>query len=117
MNIGIVGGRDFSDYDLLKGKLTDFIAMNKISVNAIVSGGAKGTDTLAEKLAAEIGVQMIVFRPEYDKYGRRATLERNTLIIEHSDIVFAFWNGTSRGTLDSITKARKREKQLYIVSY
>ena len=117
MNIGIVGGRDFKDYDLLKEKLVEFIGVNNITVDAIVSGGAKGTDTLAEKFAEDTGVQMVVFKPEFDRYGRRAALERNTLIIDHSDIVFAFWDGKSKGTLDSITKAKKMEKKLFIISY
>lgn len=117
MNIGIVGGRDFIDYDLLKEKLVDFIADNNINVDAIVSGGAKGADTLAEKIAEEFGVQMLVFKPEFDKYGRRAALERNTLIIDHSDVVFAFWDGKSKGTFDSITKAKKRDKKLFIINY
>ncbi|RST27616.1 DUF2493 domain-containing protein [Chryseobacterium lacus] len=117
MNIGIVGGRNFQDYDLLKEKVVEFINGNHISVDALVSGGARGADTLAEKLAAEINVEMIVFKPDYEKHGKGATLARNTLIIEHSDVVFAFWNGKSRGTLDSITKAQKMEKELFIISY
>lgn len=117
MNIGIVGGRDFKNYDLLKEKLVDFIGVNDITVDAIVSGGAKGADTLAKKFAEDIGVQILVFKPEFDKYGRRAALERNTLIIDHSDVVFAFWDGKSKGTFDSITKAKKREKKLFIINY
>lgn len=116
MNIAIVGGRDFNDYDLLKNTLNNYIE-NKSFLSAIVSGGAKGADTLAEKYAEEIGVEMIVFPPNYEKYGRLATLHRNTEIIVASDIVFAFWNGKSRGTLDSITKAKKLEKTLFIINY
>lgn len=116
MNIGIVGGRDFNDYDLLKKTLNAYIE-NKSFLTAIVSGGAKGTDTFAEKYAQELGVEMIVYRPDYKKFGRGAALARNTQIIEHSDVVFAFWDGQSRGTMDSINKAKKLEKTLFIVSY
>lgn len=35
----------------------------------------------------------------------------------NSDIVFAFWDGKSRGTLDSITKAKNLEKKLFIIEY
>jgi len=117
MNIGIVGGRDFENYDLLKEKLYDFIDIRAVNVDTIVSGGAKGADSLAEKFAEDIGVQVMIFRPEYEKYGRRAPLERNTLIIKHSDVVFAFWDGKSRGTLDSITKAKKMDKELVIINF
>ncbi|MBS1571972.1 MAG: DUF2493 domain-containing protein [Bacteroidetes bacterium] len=116
MNIGIVGGRDFNDYDLLKKTLDAYIE-NKSFLTAIVSGGAKGTDTLAEKYAKELGVDMVVYRPDYKKFGRLAALARNTQIIEHSDVVFAFWDGKSRGTMDSVNKAKRMEKQLFIINY
>ena len=64
MNIGIVGGRNFNDYDLLKKTLDAYIE-NKSFLTAIVSGGATGADTLAEKYAQELGVEMIVYRPDY----------------------------------------------------
>lgn len=116
MNIGIVGGRDFNNYDLLKKNLDAYIE-NQSILTAIVSGGAPGTDTLAEKYAQELAVDMIVYRPDYKKFGRGAALARNTQIIEHSDVVFAFWDGKSRGTMDSINKAKKLAKQLFIISY
>lgn len=116
MNIAIVGGRNFNDYELLKKTLNDYIE-NKSFLNAIVSGGADGTDILAERYAEEMGVEMIVFRPDYKKFGRLAALHRNTEIIENSDVVFAFWDGKSRGTHDSIKKAKKFEKKLFIINF
>lgn len=110
MKIAIVGGRDFNDYELLKNELAKFTKENEISLNSILSGGAKGTDTLAEKFAAEMDIEIIIFKPNYEKYGRGATIVRNSKIIENSDIVFAFWDGKSKGTLDSIKKAEKLEK-------
>ena len=89
MYIGIVGGRNFNDYDHLKKTLDAYIE-NKSFLTAIVSGGATGADTLAEKYAQELGVEMIVYRPDYKKFGRGVALARNTQIIEHSDVVFAF---------------------------
>lgn len=116
MNIGIVGGRDFKDYDLLKNTMEEYIKSNTFP-KAIVSGGATGADTLAENFASEIGVEMIVYRPEREKFGRLAALMRNTQIVEASDVVFAFWDGKSRGTMDSINKTKNLEKELYIISY
>ena len=117
MKIGIVGGRGFNDYESLKKELSKFIEENSISLNYIVSGGAKGADTLAEKFAEENSLEMIVFEPDYEKFGRAATLQRNTQIIENADTVFAFWNGKSRGTHDSIKKAEKLRKKLIIINY
>ena len=117
MNIAIVGGRDFSDYELLKTKLTEFIRENNESEHSIVSGGAKGADALAEKFASETNLEIIVFKPDYKRYGRGATIVRNTQIIENADVVFAFWDGKSKGTFDSIKKAEKSGKKLVVVSY
>ena len=116
MNIAIVGGRDFSDYTLLKESLLAYISIYGVPDN-IVSGGAKGADTLAAQFATEMGIPLLVFKPDYQKYGRGATLVRNTQIIENAEVVFAFWDGESKGTKDSITKAKKLQKELYIISY
>ena len=91
MNIAIVGGRDFSDYTLLKESLLAYIDTHETPEN-IVSGGAKGADTLAAQFAAEMDIPLLVFKPDYQKYGRGATLVRNTQIIENADVVFAFWD-------------------------
>lgn len=117
MNIAIVGGRDFSDYTLLKESLSAYISIYSGIPDNIVSGGAKGADTLAAQFAAEMDIPLLVFKPDYHKYGRGATLVRNTQIIENADVVFAFWDGQSKGTKDSITKAKKLQKELHIISY
>jgi len=117
MNIAIVGGRDFSDYTLLKESLSAYISIYSGIPDNIVSGGAKGADTLAAQFATEMDIPLLVFKPDYQKYGRGATLVRNTQIIENADVVFAFWDGQSKGTKDSITKAKKLQKELHIISY
>ncbi len=115
MKIAIVGGRDFNDYELLTTKLNEF--KNEKCIDYIISGGAKGADTLAERFASENNLDILVFKPDYKKYGRGATIVRNTQIIENADVVFAFWNGVSKGTYDSIKKAKKLGKNLFIVNY
>ena len=116
MNIAIVGGRDFNDYPLLKESISAYIDAHEKPEN-IVSGGAKGADTLAAQFAAEMGIPLLIFKPDYQRYGRGATLVRNTQIIENAEVVFAFWDGQSKGTKDSIKKAEKLEKELYIITY
>lgn len=116
LKCAIVGGRDFDDYDFMK-KVLDEKFDNLSFVESIVSGGAKGVDTLAERYAKEIGRPMVVFKPDYKRYGRGAALIRNTQIIEYSDVVYAFWDGRSNGTRDAINKAQKMGKILYVIKY
>lgn len=116
MNIAIVGGRDFNDYTLLKESILAYIDAHEKPEN-IVSGGAKGADTLATQFATEMGIPLLIFKTDYQRYGRGATLVRNTQIIENAEVVFAFWDGQSKGTKDSIKKAEKLEKELYVIKY
>ena len=116
LKCAIVGGRDFDDYDFMK-KVLDERFDNLSFVESIVSGGAKGVDTLAERYAKEIGRPMVVFKPDYKRYGRGAALVRNTQIIEYADVVYAFWDGRSNGTRDAINKAQKMGKILYVIKY
>jgi hypothetical protein len=44
----------------------------------IISGGAKGADSLGERYAQERGLEVKVFRADWDKYGKRAGILRNT---------------------------------------
>ncbi len=81
----------------------------------VVSGGAKGPDTWAEEYANELGLETIVYLPDYKKYGRSAPLQRNTLIAKHADSCLVFWDGESKGTNDFIRKAFKLRRELYIV--
>jgi hypothetical protein len=50
-----------------------------------------------------------------EKYGRGAGPMRNTTIIENADVVFAFPTEDSKGTRDSIRKARELKKILYVI--
>lgn len=110
MNIAIIGSRSFSNYELLCETINNYLIKNELTAKCVVSGGAKGADVLGEKFANENGLEMIVFRPDWKKYGRSAGFIRNTQIIENSDIIFTFWDGKSSGTKDSITKAEKLGK-------
>lgn len=84
--------------------------------DTIVSGGARGADTLAKEYAIKNGIPLIEFLPEYDRYGRRAPLMRNIQIVDNCDYLLAFWNGTSRGTRFTIDYAVKRGIPFKVVS-
>ena len=112
MKIAIVGSRNIPDeekaYRLIKENIPK-------ECTEIVSGGAKGIDTLAERYAKEMGLIFTIFQPEYKKYGRRAALLRNTQIVEYADEVYAFWDMNSNGTLDTLIKCRDSKKSYKII--
>jgi len=108
MKVAIVGSRSFNNYDIAKKVLSEMIQPEDI----IVSGGAKGADTLAEKFAKEFENDVIIHKPQWDRYGKEAGIIRNGKIIEDCDYVIAFWDGKSRGTGNTIQRAKNVNKQV-----
>lgn len=111
MKVGVIGSRGFTDYELVKKTLS------KMNITLLVSGGAKGADKLGEQYADENNIEKKIFLPDWEKHGKGAGMIRNTDIVDESEVIVAFWDGSSKGTLDSINKAKKLDKKLIIVNY
>ncbi len=85
----------------------------------VVSGGARGVDTLAD-LAVEMrwrdfrDIEIERFLPEWERYGKSAGYRRNADIVAACDRVVAFWDGKSSGTKHTIKLAREAGKPVEI---
>lgn len=108
MKLAIIGSRGVNSFDL-----TPFIPK---STTEIVSGGAKGVDTIARRFAEERGIKLTEFLPEYSKYGKSAPIIRNKMIVNNADAILAIWDGSSKGTAFTIDFAKKQGKQVIIVN-
>ena len=106
MRVAVIGSRDLN-----VDNLEEFIPPD---TTEIVSGGAKGIDACAKKFAHENNLPFREFLPQYTLYGKGAPLMRNMLIADYADIVLAFWNGKSRGTVYTVKYARKHGKNVYV---
>ena len=113
MIIGITGSRNFEP------KQTVFDVLNKIykynNITKIVSGGAKGPDSLGAEWAKQNNIELKEHLPDWDKYGKSAGFRRNSLIVDDSDVILAFWNGESKGTKNTMDTAIKKNKKVYRV--
>lgn len=107
MKLLIAGSRGITDFDLS--------AHIPPETTVIISGGAKGVDTLAEKYADEHGYEKIIIKPDYNTYGRGAPLRRNEEMVELADMVLVIWDGQSRGTKYTANYAKKKNKPTIIV--
>lgn len=76
----------------------------------VISGGARGVDQYAERAARNCGLEVFSIRANWKRYGRGAGFKRNIEIVQHADIVVAFWNGESKGTAHTIRAARQLGK-------
>ena len=107
MKLLIVGSRSITAYDL-----TPHISSE---VDTIISGGAAGVDALAEQYAVDHGLNVIIIRPQYDRYRRAAPLKRNEQMVDMADEVLAIWDGVSKGTEYTIRYAEKKGKRVRVV--
>lgn len=117
MRIIVAGSRDFDDYDLLCEKMDRFVRRLDKGKTVILSGGAKGADRLGERWAYENGITVEVYRADWDKYGKAAGMIRNSEMVENASALVAFWDGESRGTADTISKAEQKGLQVRVVKF
>lgn len=111
----IAGGRDFADYGLLQAKCDQFF--REKPPTAIISGAARGADTLGARYARERGVPVLEFPADWERLGKRAGMVRNLQMLDSADAVVAFWDGQSRGTAHMINETKKRGLPLRVVRY
>lgn len=127
MKVAIVGSQTFTDYELMKNTLAPF------EITQVISGGAKGADTLAENYADEFGIDKDIIPADWDnleaepcfvkkrndgsEYNTLAGFNRNTDIVEKAELIIAFWDGESPGTKDTITKALNSNKTILTIHF
>ena len=107
MKLLIVGSRSIEDFDL-----SPYISAE---VDTIISGGACGIDSLAEKYADEHHISKYIMRPHYELYGRAAPLKRNEQMVNIADAVLVIWDGCSKGAQYTLKYAKKTNKPFTLI--
>lgn len=111
--IAVVGSRKFKNFNLMKSVLD--IILLKGNLGQIISGGAYGADTLAERYAKENGITIIIYLADWKRYGKGAGYIRNLKIVEACEYLIAFPMGGSKGTYHSIHLAKKLGKKVLVI--
>lgn len=96
MRVIVCGSRGWTDRERIADRLAD------LSGDSIVlHGAAKGADRIAAQEAQKLGLVVVPYPAEWEKYGKRAGHLRNRLMaMTGADLCIAFWDGSSRGTSD-----------------
>ena len=133
INIGIVGSRKWTN----KNKVSEIVDLciekyGKENIR-IVSGGAQGADRHGREVALEKELLYTEYNPAHTTWNQYSGkpkewyekdyqvghyFERNSFIAEDSDLLLAFIpiNHQSNGTLDTVGKARKLNKEVRIIN-
>lgn len=116
MKICIAGGRDFADYDVLV-EVVDQILTKISEPIIIISGKAKGADSLGERYAREHDIEVLLFPADWKRHGKGAGPIRNAQMAEAADMLIAFWDGSSKGTKNMIGQMQKQKKPFKVFDY
>ena len=113
----IAGGREFSNYPVLRNAVDYYIQKHGLTEVTIVSGKARGADTLGETYAAERGLPVWEFPADWDGLGKKAGHVRNRQMGDVANGLVAFWNQKSSGTKGMIDYTQQKGLNILVVTY
>lgn len=120
MKVAIVGSRGYP----LLGKVREYVN-GLADGSVVVSGGAKGVDETAVRVARARGLRATEYpvdkvglpefgTPEGKAEFRRRAFARNEQIVQAADLVVVFWDEASAGTRNSMFHAVRLNKPLLV---
>lgn len=122
-NIIIAGSRDFTDYEIVKKSLKNFLLSKQTTDKpTIICGMARGADMLGYTLAKEYQLPLITFPADWTLYGKRAGVIRNEQMAKYAyeqgnGVLLAFWDNKSKGTKWMIDLAKKYNLEVHIFNF
>ncbi len=129
----IAGSRTIRDAELVKNTLSEMFT----EPVTVVSGGAKGPDTMGEEWARDMGYPIEIHKAdwsnihapgavirynEHGSYNIKAGMDRNKKMLESvrenpdGGMLVAFWNGKSSGTKNMIDIANEAGMEVHIIT-
>jgi predicted Rossmann fold nucleotide-binding protein DprA/Smf involved in DNA uptake len=117
MRLAVCGSRTITEAAIVESAIYEAIEMyaSQDESVVIVSGGAKGVDTLAQKWAKDHKADFILFKPYHmidpsAEYSPKFFFARNKQIADNADVVVILWDGQSNGTKHMLDYCKKRKK-------
>lgn len=110
MKVIIAGTRDILDYELVLRAIEN----SGFDITEIVSGKARGVDSLGEIYAALNDLPVKEFPADWNKFGKSAGFIRNKQMADYAEALIAVWDRESAGTKNMIDTMFKLKKPLYV---
>jgi predicted Rossmann fold nucleotide-binding protein DprA/Smf involved in DNA uptake len=108
--VAVVGSREYPIMRMVEAYL---MALPDHTI--VITGGARGVDREAERVARLRQMMVVVIKPDYLKHGPRAPLERNRTIAQTCSRMVAFWDGKSSGTAHVVSLAKQLGKPVMLI--
>jgi hypothetical protein len=123
MKLIIAGSRYMEDYDVVRRAVYSFaktlystgipLPLNTW-ISEIISGGAKGVDTLGEKFARENKIDLTIMEANWDRYGRAAGPRRNFRMAQYGTHLLAIPQSTTGGTQNMMDTMLTEKKPVFV---
>jgi hypothetical protein len=110
MRVIIAGSRSMTNAE----QVAAAIAQSGFVICEVISGGARGVDTLGEAWARTNLIPVRRFPADWRRYGKSAGFRRNEAMAHVADALIAVWDGSSPGTGHMIATARQRGLRLFV---
>jgi hypothetical protein len=106
----IAGSRSITDFAVVDQTIKN----SGYEITEVISGTAKGVDTLGEEWASLNNIPITRFPADWKTYGKSAGYIRNEEMAKYADALIAIWDGKSKGTRHMVNLANKYKLRLYI---
>jgi len=106
----IAGSRGITSLSLIEKAIEE----SGITITEVVSGTARGVDTLGEEWAQQRGIPVKRFPAKWDTFGRAAGYKRNVDMAEYGEVLIALWDSVSKGTKHMIDIAKAKGLKVYV---
>lgn len=110
--VAIVGYREYNDFEQMS-KILDKVLSNYLVIK-IHTGDCRGTDTMVSRYAKNKNIECQIFNADWNTYGKHAGPKRNERLIEYVNLVIAFMNPQSKGTLNTVNLAKQKDIETII---
>lgn len=111
MIVAVAGSRSITNADVVCSVLD----AKASGATQVVTGGARGVDTIAFDWAWAHGIPVQVIAAEWSRHGRAAGPIRNREIARLAERLIAIHDGHSRGTMHMIESMRNLRKPVEII--
>lgn len=115
----VAGSRSFNDYELAFKYLDKVKLITECMKKSmtIVSGMARGADSIGVDYAKSRGLNIIEMPADWNKYGKSAGYRRNLEMGKLANSAMVFWDGESKGSEHMINIMNELNKPVWVILY
>ncbi len=105
----IAGSRTITDYSIVETAIQE----SGFEITKVISGMAKGVDTLGEQWAHHNNIDIVLCPANWDKFGKSAGYRRNIEMADIAEALIVIIENKSRGSSHMLQIAKDRGLMIF----